>query len=683
MSGDFPEMNDFSAGAVPGAPLPEDEQMVWARVQLDFGPSGIELDDAEAVDSEGDDVAAPMERIRQELEQMIGAIRDAQVQAQAQDRLGEDDVARMESLLNESGKLEELVAQVTEEERQKDAEATFGGPDGAGGPGEPAEGAEVTEAASESEPGTETVDKLEPPADEDAEREAEELAERERLDAEIEQRIVETTAEDVINALMLVGLDLAEVLLHETLEDSVNLYVLCTVDGDSLRTVHMDDSGELTYGSEFYGFVDELLEELPVRGGICADQFSYSYTAPVTALGEELALSADGTCAALVEAPMSDLPAFVGEAVLAGPVYAAPADNGWSLIATDPVSLGNLLSLMRVPSIVAESAEGMKHLAFVFPGSTQNFGDGTVGQWLSQTVGTTPDSDDMGTVIEFAWGAPKVLMRFIPQGSRALDYLWLLPGVLPEPIESVRAMEDVDNLTWLYGLDEQTANRFSNYVFDASSETGMESVVQVLRLPEELVKAVADSTVMADFVGFREFTPNMTGMELLKESVTAYPNGTDPLSKINRKLMACPWAIAADGAVQLGASGALAVWAARRVARGQSGRGQAMVAATLGAAGIAELVLARVYGRLKEANMVGESEPAQVSLLDELKQAQQAQAEAETGQGAQATAEAANPQQVALVHARELGERVLGKTQNLGEKARNRARGAVRRFFGS
>lgn len=673
MSDVSPEMDDFSADPMLGAALPEQERMLWTRIQLDFGPSGIELEE------EPEEAEVPVDRIRQELEQMIGAIRDA-AQAASEEQMGEDDLARMESLLNEPGKLEELVAQVAEEERlrQPQGSADSAGQEADGAVTPAAEAGE--EQAGESAAGEPDTAETDPTETSSAEPDTS-ADEAEEEDAEFEEFIRNTTAEDAINALMLLAIDRDEVLVHENLEYAVNLYVLCVLDGDILRTVHMDESGSLTYGVVFDDFIEAILVDLPVRGIICTDGDSYSYSAPVTALGEELALSADGTCAALVEAPMGEIPSYVSQAQVAGPVYAAPADKGWSLISTDPVSLGNLLNVMRVPSIVAELAEGMEHLAFIFPGTPQNFEDQTVGQWLSTTLGTTPESDDLGTIIEFAWGAPKTLMRFVPQGSRALDYLWLLPGVLPEPLATVRATEDVDSLAWLYGLDEQTTNRFSNYVFDSSSETGLESVIQALSLPEELAKVLEDSTLMAGLTGFQEFGPDMSGLEIIKETVTAYPNGTDTLSSINRELRARPWVFAADGALQLGASGALAVWAARRVARGQSGRGPAALAATLGAAGIAELVLARAYSRLKEGNLVGEEEAQPVSLLDELKQARQAP-EPTPEKADAASSVAPSRQQVALGKARELGELAHIKAQDLGGRLGQQARGTLRRFFG-
>ncbi|MDO4898338.1 MAG: hypothetical protein Q3965_03420 [Rothia sp. (in: high G+C Gram-positive bacteria)] len=620
------EIEDFEANGA---------QMLWARIQLDFGPSGIELENLEP--GEGIDENTPEARLRRELEQMIGAIAQAHA-AKTTPALGEDDLAEMESLLNEPGKLESMVEQVLREEQEAEKTQQDGG-------------AQLAEEELVGDP--EEVD-------EDAAREAQERA---RLDAEIEQRISETTAEDVVNALMLASIDMGEVLVHEVSEDNVNLYVLCQAEDENLSTVHMSDSGEISVGQPFDIFVDALLEQLPVRGGICADQYSYSVGAPVTALGEELALSNDGTAAALVELQMAEIPAFIGQAPLVGPIAAAPADNGWSLITGDPVSLVNLLSIMNVPSIVAETAEGMQHLAFVFPGSSPAYEEGTVGQWMSKVVGS-PDDTDLGSVLEFAWGAPKKMTRYVPRESAVLDYLWLLPGVLPEPLHDIRAAEETDNLTWLYGLDEQTSKRFANYVNDATSETGMESAVQVLSLPEELVKIASGAGDMQEFVGYREFTPEMTGMDLLKESVTAYPNGSDTFSAVSRELMRRPWLVTADGAAQLGAAGAFALWAARRAARGDNPRAAIVAAAALGASGSAELVLARVLRRLKAINFVQESATGQqpVSLMEELEA--QLQPPAETAEGKQMP-------------------KVLRNAKALGQRAKDSAEGKLRRFFGA
>lgn len=621
---------------------PSEPRMLWARVQLDFGPTGIELDDIETSKTLDENPDSPEARLRRELEQMVGAIQQAR--GATNNALGEQDLAELENLLKEPGALENMFEKVLTEHREN----------------EDSETSEVDSAKAEAqvhEEAGEAADDLDPFEQEKAEQEAEE---RKRLDAEIEQRIVDTTAEDVINALMLASIDSAEVLVHETTQETVNLYVLCESDGQSLTTVHMQGDGSVGPGLPFDEFVDDLLEQLPVRGAICADQFSYSFSAPVTALGEELALSSDGTAAALVELPMTEIPTCVGQTPLAGPIEAAPADNGWSLLTGDPVSLINLLSIMRVPSIVAETSEGMQHLAFVFPGSSQLLEEGSVGERMTKVVGS-PDDPDVGSILEFAWGAPKVLTRYIPRDSTVLDYLWLLPGVLPEPLNEIRAAEEIDNLAWLYGLDDQTSKRLANYVNDVTSETGLESVIQVLQLPEELSKVATSEGAMQEYVGYREFTPEMTEMDLLKQSVTAYPNGSGPLNAVARELMARPWLVAADGAAALGAAGAFALWAARRAARGGNPKAALIAAAALGASGSAELVMASVYRKLKSVNFVQDPAPQAPSLMDELR----------------AQVEGTETDKVSPAE-----PKVVRRARQVGQRVSESARQGLKKFFG-
>lgn len=621
---------------------PSEPQMLWARVQLDFGPTGIEPDDIETSKTLDENPDSPEARLRRELEQMVGAIQQAR--GATNNALGEQDLAELENLLKEPGALENMFEKVLTEHREN----------------EDSETSEVDSAKAEAQvhnEASETADDLDPFEQEKAEQEAEE---RKRLDAEIEQRIVDTTAEDVINALMLASIDSAEVLVHETTQETVNLYVLCESDGQSLTTVHMQGDGAVGPGLPFDEFVDDLLEQLPVRGAICADQFSYSFSAPVTALGEELALSSDGTAAALVELPMTEIPTCVGQTPLAGPIEAAPADNGWSLLTGDPVSLINLLSIMRVPSIVAETSEGMQHLAFVFPGSSRLLEEGPVGGRMTKVVGS-PDDSDVGSILEFAWGAPKVLTRYIPRDSTVLDYLWLLPGVLPEPLNEIRAAEEIDNLAWLYGLDDQTSKRLANYVNDVTSETGLESVIQVLQLPEELSKVATSEGAMQEYVGYREFTPEMTGMDLLEQSVTAYPNDSGPLNAVARELMARPWLVAADGAAALGAAGAFALWAARRAARGGNPKAALIAAAALGASGSAELVMASVYRKLKSVNFVQDPAPQAPSLMDELR----------------AQVEGTETDKVSPAE-----PKVVRRARQVGQRVSESARQGLKKFFG-
>lgn len=631
-------MSDFSIEDLE----PSEPQMLWVRVQLDFGPTGIELEDVETHATPDEDPDSPEARLRRELEQMVGAIQQAR--GATNNALGEQDLAELENLLKEPGALEDMFEKVLTEHRENEGET-------------PSESDTAPAQIQDNEQPNATADDLDFFELEKAEQEAEE---RQRLDAEIEQRIVETTADDVINALMLASIDSTEVMVHETTQESVILYVLCESDGQSLTTVHMQEDGSVEPGQPFDVFVDDLLEQLPVRGAICADQFSYSFSAPVTALGEELALSNDGTVAALVELPMTEIPTYIGQTPLAGPIEAAPADNGWSLITGDPVSLLNLLSLMRVPSIVAETSEGLQHLAFVFPGSSQLLEEGSVGEWMTKVVGS-PDDSDVGSILEFAWGAPKILTRYIPRNSAVLDYLWLLPGVLPEPLHEIRAAEEIDNLAWLYGLDEQTSKRLANYVNDMTSEIGLESVIQVLQLPEELSNVAASEGSMQDYVGYREFTPEMTGMDLLKQTVTAYPNGSGPLNAVARELMARPWLVAADGAAALGAAGAFALWAARRAARGDNPKAALIAAAALGASGSAELVMASIYSKLKNVNFVQDTAPQAPSLMEELK----AQVEGTD------TAKISPPE-----------PKVLRKAKQVGQRVSDATRQGLKKFFG-
>lgn len=242
-----------------------------------------------------------------------------------------------------------------------------------------------------------------------------------------------------------------------------------------------------------------------------------------------------------------------------------------------------------------------------------------------------------------------------------LDYLWLLPGVLPEPLHEIRAAEEIDNLAWLYGLDEQTSKRLANYVNDMTSETGLESVIQVLQLPEELSNVAASEGSMQDYVGYREFTPEMTGMDLLKQTVTAYPNGSGPLNAVARELMARPWLVAADGAAALGAAGAFALWAARRAARGDNPKAALIAAAALGASGSAELVMASIYSKLKNVNFVQDPAPQAPSLMEELK----AQVEGTD------TAKISPPE-----------PKVLRKAKQVGQRVSDAARQGLKKFFG-
>ncbi len=552
----------------------------WARISLDFGPLGYEL-----VEEVVEDTQNPADMIRQEIQQMISALKSAQGLPSESDIQKLDHVdltAELFEKLCETKNVDELSALLDEKFEQQD---------------ETASGAKAQEGAHS---GTDS-DEIEPAS----ENEPAELSEDERLDQEIERRITEATSDDVVKELLLASVDMPQLMVYEADKGHVEVYVLCTESNDDLLTVEVDEKGDFALGSSFEVFAAELMEKLPTRGGICADQESYTVSAPVTEIGEELTLNADAKVSALIEIEMGELALHIGQVALLNPIEAAPTDHGWTLVTSDAISVLSLVSHLQRTSVVAAATENSHHLSFIFPGNSEpvamdEFDEGTWGQWMQKVVGSPGDDTHSGVVIDLVWGVPKVLTRHVPQRSQALDSLWLLPGMLPEPLNFVRMNDEIDNLTWVYGLDDSTSKRLRNYVENYESDLGMESVLQLLGHTDDLAKVAEGRADISTFTGYKSFAPDMSTMKAIAESVTSYPSGDSALASARRAAMERPWIFTVDGAMQIGASGVLAFITARRRAQGNPARGTSFASVALASAGLTELIVARTFNRLQK-----------------------------------------------------------------------------------
>ncbi|WP_237224400.1 hypothetical protein [Rothia nasisuis] len=396
---------------------------------------------------------------------------------------------------------------------------------------------------------------------------------------------------------------LPEVTAVETAQGRAQVYFLCenVPEAPLPRTVLAHSDGRLKAGRPLEVVYRELCEAFPgLEGQTGGLEIDYLHLANFSLGTDAVGLDPQGISAALVEASMADLAAHMKPTVFSGIVQAAPADRGWSLVTADSRTLAALLQALNVPAIIAEHTFFAQNLAFVLPADSTEPVKGSVADWASKVMGT-PDTPLMGTVLTFSWSPVKKILSDSSQPNTDVGNLvWDMPGRLPDPYQELAARENLEQLTWFYGLDERTANRLANYVLDYGSTDGLESTLHALELPDELLKVLTGAVTLDEFVGYREFAPDMTGLGRLKQAVTAYPNGTDPVSSVSRELLQRPWLVKADAAAQLGASGALALWGARRASQGRSGRAALVAAATLGALGATELVIARAHEKLSD-----------------------------------------------------------------------------------
>ncbi|WP_421082977.1 hypothetical protein [Rothia nasimurium] len=596
----------------------------------DVGPTGAHT--AEPADLE--------QQIRQQLDELIGAIREQA--SKNRDEYTAEDLNQVEELAADPQKFDDLIQKIVEVGHEE-LEAEQGSASTLASPvpeEEPAVAASAHELDEPAEPGW-----------------------------------------DLTTDLPVLLSSMQEVSVYETQPGRAQVYLLCQWElgpgrPERLTAVTTDRQGSLSLGRPLDHVLAEMTDYLPgLSERMVVDGPAFEHLATFSQGTDSMTLDPQGNSAALVELSMTDLPAYLHEDLMHGPVEAAPADRGWSLISADPATLAHLLEVMNVSAIVVEQTLWSQNLTFIVPADETGPEAGSVTEWMNRVMGT-PDTTLVGTILTFSWGPEaKQLGPIFPSQSEAGDELWMLPGVLPEPRQTQRTGEDLEQLVWLYGLGEQAANRFENYVRDTYSVDALESALQALDLPQELLQVVNRKVEMESLAGYQRFEPETGSLGRLKESLEAYPNGEDTLSHMSRELRKRPWLIAADGAAQLGVSGALALWAARRVAKGQSGTAAMVAAATLGATGAAELALARFYQKLRERQEPGETiqgpgiHHGQLSITQEIRAQMSANRSADTS-------EQKSPASPVPSRVRQLG-------RSLSRQVSQKAKEGYTRFFGT
>ncbi|MEX3609694.1 hypothetical protein VVR12_01420 [Rothia sp. LK2588] len=592
-----------------------DDQLAtsWSRISLDFGPDGFTADDEAGEPAEDSTQSV----VRVEIENMINAIKRAAEESGDRENNGRG----LADLDVTAEQLEKMLGQrVADDDSVPDSER--GSDEG------PLEGDAVLKPRLEDD--TMVVDLATSPLlnqdagddDDNSSTDTHATDEDDHDDqdeqADLDRRAREATSNDVVEALMLAAVKLPEVLVYEADDHHVDVFVLCVNHHDEVLTAHLGENGKLHPGDAFEEFAAELMGQLPVRGGLCANEDSYLLSAPVTALGEELVLDADAYVAAYLQVPFEQLRQAVHTSDLMGPVDAAPVDDNAVLLTAPAAILLPLLSELRCAAVVTEVTEFNQHLAFVVPDSFDHITE----QVAIEGIGSPdPEPSAAGTVIDLTWGAPKTLTRYLPQNSYAVDTLWLLPGNLPEPLNFVRMTDELENLSWVFGLNDSATKRLHNYVEDSASELGMESVLQLLDMPGELAKLSSETIEIESLENHEVLYPAAATYEDPLEGLGEIP--PHALQAVRQQVQRRPWLMTLDGVAQLSVSGALAIFAARRRAQGLSARPATVGAAALLGTGLAELALSRTYIKVQEALGKQRNEPAHNtsrdgSLMDEL-----------------------------------------------------------------
>ena len=565
----------------------------WSRISLDFGPDGFTVDD----ESGEPDEDSTQSVVRVEIENMINAIKRAAEESGDRENNGRG----LADLDVTAEQLEKMLGQrVADDDSVPESER--GSDEG------PLEGDAVLKPRLEDD--TMVVDLATSPLlNQDAADDAgdastvadtpDDEGDHDDRDEQAEQdrRAREASSDDVVEALMLAAVKLPEVLVYEADEHHVDVFVLCVNHRDEVLTAHLGDDGKIRPGVAFEEFAAELMGQLPVRGGLFANEDSYLLSAPVTALGEELVLDADAHVAAYLQVPFEQLRQAVHSSDLMGPVDAAPVDDNAVLLTAPAAILMPLLSQLRCAAVVTEVTEFNQHLAFVVPDSFDDPAEQMPG--IEGVGSPDPEPSASGTVIDLTWGAPKTLTRYLPQNSYAVDTLWLLPGNLPEPQNFVRMTDELENLSWVFGLNDSAAKRLHNYVEDSASELGMESVLQLLDMPGELAKLSSETIEIESLENHEVLYPAAATYEDPLEGLGEIP--PHALQAVRQQVQRRPWLMTLDGVAQLSVSGALAIFAARRRAQGLSARPATVGAAALLGTGLAELALSRTYIKVQDA----------------------------------------------------------------------------------
>lgn len=438
---------------------------LWVRLALDYGENSADVTGDLVYSSESDepavdDVTATLLRLIREARSMRDSAADSWQDRSRVDRIAAD-------LESEEWTVDKL----------------SGLWDSAPAPSDPDESV----SPERSGEGGETEPRGEEPSDRNLE--LEEKIQRRRIMAR------STTDEELIAALIEATAGDSELIAYELGETQVQLHVLCAVDPEGYLNVLEVADGTLSLGAPIEDYVAQLVEKLPVTGAAMEGEATEWEALPGTV--QELEFYVDGDAAMLVDLPIDMITGLLLAYLPASTrqVVAAPAGE-WTLISADPVDLMALLGLLSCNALIVEGNVNQQHLVVCEEPALEPYSDD---EWYLEAFGEPRES----IVEEFRWQrVPKRLNRAFSVEELARydglleDLLAGLPGTAPELAGSKifgsdeeELAQSIANVMALFGVEAEstTGRRLNAYLHDTSNTLALESVLQLLDVPTELV----------------------------------------------------------------------------------------------------------------------------------------------------------------------------------------------------
>lgn len=473
LSGDFAD--DFADGFDNNSSILPGYTPVWARIALEYGEHSVELAGDLVYSSESDDPA--VDDVAATILNLIREARSMHDEVKAED-------PDKQRAWNDRTKVDRLAAALESEEWTVDK--LTGMWDDAPAPAGPGESDSPEYLRAQDEERT-------------AEKQRNERIEQTmELEEKIQRRRImarSTTDEELIAALIEATAASPELIAYEMGEHQVQLYVLCAVDDEGYMNVLEVADGHLYVGTPVEDYVAQLVDQLPVTGAALEGEATVWEELPG---GQgELEFLVDGDAAMLVDLPIDMITGLLLAYLPAGTrqVVAAPAGE-WTLISADPVDLMALLGLLNCNALIAEGNANQQHLVVYEEPAREPYSDE---EWYLEGFGEPYEN----IVEEFTWQrVPKRLNRALSReevarfGGVLEDLLSELPGSAPElsgskifGSDEEEIEQGIANVMAMFGVeaDSITGRRLNAYLRDTSNTLALESVLQLLDVPTELV----------------------------------------------------------------------------------------------------------------------------------------------------------------------------------------------------
>ncbi|MFW0154906.1 hypothetical protein ACN08X_02530 [Rothia sp. P6271] len=467
--------------------------------------------------------------------------------------------------------------------------------------------------------------------------------------------------------------DTPEIIVYERTMTAVVAHVLCVPDSsetvEGLRVVTPEKDGSFSLGRTLENYAQQIQERID------ADMMSIilprerDYSIELTSLGESLEINTFAVGTAATFPVCADvLREQIHRMSATEQLDVKDCESGWSIVWGKSLLIAQLLYQLQQPAIMVTSSAHGVHIACFIPAHEKNH------DWHNPLWDTWMEKlrDGLrrplplfdvheGYLIDFFWGASKNINPHLPEslyakGTFLSEMMQQLSGILPEPFQKQRILEQLEQFMWAYNVDENFMHRLHLYLQDYGSLLSAESVIQLLCAPAELqefFREICDATFFRAHEHQQEIEPLkddlqraifvttepmnevetqkiVESLSLLVQSSLAEPSSSsEPEENIEEDafeiLQKNPWILRADAALTLSISAVLGVLAYRDKSSGVSSPLKALASLACAGMGTAEFLWGQKYlhqKKIEQEKLEPTAEPfkPQKSVLEELRE---------------------------------------------------------------